>query len=879
MKRFMIYLVCLAFGLVLAAGAEAQIAQRETLFVDNGDGEPLYTETGTGWDNSSFGYNGGSRVIVAANVTTGQTARWTPDITTAGYYFVSFYLPPTSNSHSKALYIVSPFGTSPDSSYHDQNYNSGQWIALGTHYLIQGTVSYVEAVNDSNEYVGYAFRADATRYILGPDDQDIEPDRRNAYNYGEVGLGQPKDWTLRLYNIGGETLTISDITFGTTNFSVYSPVMPVDIEPRSHKDFTIRCLLFQEDSYSDLMTIYSNDPDEPTLDFSIAAEGVGQYVLVNNDDGSPGYVEETGTWFNSDGRAQCTGVTNTSSRYTWLSTGEAMATFTPDIPLEGLYRIYYAGPLTSNASDHALCVVRPFGTVEDSVYIDENTGSACDWKYIGTYYFITGTLNSVSLVNDGTGAGSVLRADLMKFTNVPNFPVIYLTENEHEFMDVPIDETQEWSFLIQNIGNADLTISNIINTNPSVFTLTSPTSFPAVVPGLDSIKATVSFNPADIDSFETTLRIASDALNYDTLGVYLTGNGIGNYVQVDDLDGEPAFSMGHYESGIPVIEDTSWALSTSSAGINSTSLFTSLQSHPDAFCKWVPDVPATADYDLYISTVPSENSCDRAPYFVHYSLGLLDTIQVDQNTTTADNVWIFLGRYEFQEGTLGWVELINDTTIIQPTEADTVVLRADAIKLTEAPTGVAVATFFAEIEDGGVAVHWSTTDPYHLDRFNIYRLTSRNARPGPQDRINDQPLRGTSPYVYLDTGVLPGEIYYYWLEQIDETGQSTFHGPAMANLSGLVPETYALYQNYPNPFNPETTIRYALPREEQVTLQIFNIRGQVVKTLMDEPVEAGYHSLVWDGRNEAGRAVGSGIYFVQLQAGSYQQTRKLALIK
>ena len=876
MKRFMICLVCLAFGLALAAGAEAQIAQRETLFVDDGDGEPLYTETGTGWDNSSYGYSGGSRVIVGANVNTGQTARWTPDIATAGYYFVSFYLPPTSNSHSKALYIVSPFGTSPDSSYHDQNYNSGQWIALGTHYFIEGTVSYVEAVNDSNEYVGYAFRADATRCILGPDDQDIEPDRRNAYDYGEVGLGQPKDWVLRLYNIGGEDLTIDEVTFGTTNFSVYSPALPVNIEARGYKDLTIRCLLFQEDSYSDLMTIHSNDPDEPTLDFSIAAEGVGQYVLVNNDDGSPGYVEEAGTWTNSDGRAQCTGITNTSSRYTY-SDG-AIATFTPDVTMEGLYRIYYAGPLTSNANDHALVVVRPFGTAEDSVYIDQNTGAACDWKYIGTYYFITGTLNSASLVDDGTGSG-VLRADLMKFTNVPNFPVIYLTENDHEFADVPIDETEEWSFLIQNIGNADLTISNIINTNPSVFTLTSPTSFPAVVPGLDSIKATVSFNPADIDSFETTLRIASDALNYDTLSVSLTGNGIGNYVQVDDLDGEPTFSRGHYEGPVPIVEDTSWAVSTSTYGVNSTSLFTSLLSHPGAFCKWVPDVPATAEYDLYISTVPSENSCDRAPYFVHYSLGLLDTVQADQNSTTADNVWIHLGRYEFQEGTLGYVELINDTTIIQPTEADTVVLRADAVKLTEAPTGVAVATFFAEIEDEGVAVHWSTTDPYHLDRFNIYRLTRRNARPGPQDRINDQSLHGTSPYVYLDTDVLPGEIYYYWLEQIDETGQSIFHGPAIANLSGLVPDTYALFQNYPNPFNPETTIRYALPREEQVTLQIFNIRGQMVKTLADEPAGAGYHSLVWDGRNEAGQAVASGIYFVQLQAGAYHQTRKLALIK
>jgi flagellar hook assembly protein FlgD len=101
----------------------------------------------------------------------------------------------------------------------------------------------------------------------------------------------------------------------------------------------------------------------------------------------------------------------------------------------------------------------------------------------------------------------------------------------------------------------------------------------------------------------------------------------------------------------------------------------------------------------------------------------------------------------------------------------------------------------------------------------------------------------------------------------------------VANLSGLVPVAYALFQNYPNPFNPETTLRYALPEDELVKLQIFNIRGQLVKTLVNEKVKAGYHSVAWSGRDDADRAVSSGIYFVQMQAGQHRQVRKLALIK
>jgi flagellar hook assembly protein FlgD len=94
-----------------------------------------------------------------------------------------------------------------------------------------------------------------------------------------------------------------------------------------------------------------------------------------------------------------------------------------------------------------------------------------------------------------------------------------------------------------------------------------------------------------------------------------------------------------------------------------------------------------------------------------------------------------------------------------------------------------------------------------------------------------------------------------------------------------VPATYQLSQNYPNPFNPETTLRYAIPRDDKVKLQIFNIRGQLVRTLVNDDRRAGYHSVVWNGRDDAERTVASGIYFVHMQSGGYRQTRKLALIK
>ena len=94
-----------------------------------------------------------------------------------------------------------------------------------------------------------------------------------------------------------------------------------------------------------------------------------------------------------------------------------------------------------------------------------------------------------------------------------------------------------------------------------------------------------------------------------------------------------------------------------------------------------------------------------------------------------------------------------------------------------------------------------------------------------------------------------------------------------------VPTEYGLSQNFPNPFNPETVIQYQLPKQGHVTLIIYNMMGQEVRRLVDEEKRAGYHQVVWDGRNNLGSHVGSGIYLIQIRAGSFSQTRKLLLVQ
>jgi hypothetical protein len=97
--------------------------------------------------------------------------------------------------------------------------------------------------------------------------------------------------------------------------------------------------------------------------------------------------------------------------------------------------------------------------------------------------------------------------------------------------------------------------------------------------------------------------------------------------------------------------------------------------------------------------------------------------------------------------------------------------------------------------------------------------------------------------------------------------------------SEIMPRRFSLHQNYPNPFNSQTTINFDLPVKGEAELIIYNILGQKVVTLIKEPMAAGSHNTIWDGRNSAGEAVSSGIYFAVLRVGWQRDFKKLLLLK
>ncbi len=99
------------------------------------------------------------------------------------------------------------------------------------------------------------------------------------------------------------------------------------------------------------------------------------------------------------------------------------------------------------------------------------------------------------------------------------------------------------------------------------------------------------------------------------------------------------------------------------------------------------------------------------------------------------------------------------------------------------------------------------------------------------------------------------------------------------DASWETPTTTTLLDNYPNPFNPSTTFRYGLSEPGQVTLNVYDMLGQLVKTIVNDYQSEGYHEAIWDGRNESGAGVASGIYIYRITAGSFTATKRMLLLK
>ena len=138
---------------------------------------------------------------------------------------------------------------------------------------------------------------------------------------------------------------------------------------------------------------------------------------------------------------------------------------------------------------------------------------------------------------------------------------------------------------------------------------------------------------------------------------------------------------------------------------------------------------------------------------------------------------------------------------------------------------------------------------------------------------------------YLDTDYQVESTVYYRLQAFDDADNSSDHTDPIditvlwTDLGVAIPDEYAIHQNYPNPFNPVTTLRYDLPEQTFVNIQIYDMLGRQIRTIVNEQQDPGYKSVLWNAKDDYGRAASAGLYIYQVQAGGFIQTKKMVLVK
>ena len=187
---------------------------------------------------------------------------------------------------------------------------------------------------------------------------------------------------------------------------------------------------------------------------------------------------------------------------------------------------------------------------------------------------------------------------------------------------------------------------------------------------------------------------------------------------------------------------------------------------------------------------------------------------------------------------------------------------------------VELTSFTASVVDGNVVLNWITATELNNSGFEVERC-SLSAERQAWEKIGFVNGNGTSTethtYSFTDQNPVPGKSYYK-LKQIDFDGSFEYSNIVEVDLT--LPIVFSLEQNYPNPFNPATSIQYTISSKQNVQLLVYNVLGKEIATLVNEEKPAGNYKVNFDASK-----LSSGVYFYQLQAGSFVETKKMILIR
>ena len=346
----------------------------------------------------------------------------------------------------------------------------------------------------------------------------------------------------------------------------------------------------------------------------------------------------------------------------------------------------------------------------------------------------------------------------------------------------------------------------------------------------------------------------------------LASNGSGLVAWIDHRDGTPqVYRKWLAAYGSPSGTDT--RLSDPATDLNNSALQAGRDGAGNTYLVWVDRgvSPATMKGRWYLPDHSEGGSFSWSPSVAGVEIEALSAV-----VSSAGNVIVLWDGYDGGSRKLYLNELDRDGSSV-----------AGPVVVSDDPSADPDALDLAIDESGFCSAVW--TDNREGSRKVYYQIFDNSLS---QVGSNESISPADPEFMMLpSTSAFLGRAWFAWADPRQD-GLNIYASTVVYMPTDVddgdqptLPDDFALQQNYPNPFNPSTTITFSLPRVSDVSLTIYNMLGQKVRTLVSGGLVAGTYSVIWDGRDDADRQVATGIYLYRLDAGSFSEQRKMVLIK
>ncbi len=263
--------------------------------------------------------------------------------------------------------------------------------------------------------------------------------------------------------------------------------------------------------------------------------------------------------------------------------------------------------------------------------------------------------------------------------------------------------------------------------------------------------------------------------------------------------------------------------------------------------------------------------------------GLVNPFAVTLDLTNSKMYWVDQALKKIQRSDLDGSNVEDIVTgLLQTTGL--------VFDISDSPLSVELNSFSVHQIGKTIGLNWSTASETENAGFNVYRKIGNSEFVQISSYENNSELVGSlntssnSFYTFVDnSNFKDNELYTYYISDIETNGKETKHTElaqsVVYEIKSQVVDRFQLKQNFPNPFNPSTTISYNLGESVDVSLTIYNEKGEFVKELVNENQSQGSHEVVWNGTDSFGKEVSSGTYFYKIETESFTRSHKMILLK